>query len=159
MAANITQLLGVDVFGLISMIEKAARTTSQNKEACRQITERALMIKNQLEQLQHVSRSFEHPEMWKPMKGLKSTIRRAYRLIIGYHHSSYMYKFCCGTDLANEFESVQKDMDLGNQHLNDLKIDILFEFTVVDMRSMHGNSNTIKQVNVMTIVISPQFAK
>lgn len=134
--------------GLISMIEKAARTASQNKEACRKITERASMIKNRLEQLQQVSRSFEHPEMWKPMKVLKMTLRRAYRFIIGYHHSSYIYKFCCGSDLANEFESVQKDMDLWNQHLTDLKMDILFKFTVVDMRSLHGNSNTIKQVNV-----------
>uniref|UniRef100_K3ZIH5 Protein kinase domain-containing protein n=1 Tax=Setaria italica TaxID=4555 RepID=K3ZIH5_SETIT len=104
MVANITQLLGVDLFGLISMIEKAAQTVSQNEEACRRITDRASMIKNRLEQLQQVSRSFEHLEMWKPMKGLKSTLRRAYRLIIGYQHSSYMYKFCCGSDLAKEFE-------------------------------------------------------
>ncbi|TKW02284.1 hypothetical protein SEVIR_8G235400v4 [Setaria viridis] len=144
MVPNITQLLGVDLFGLISMIEKAARTVSQNEEAKRRITDRAWMIKNLLEELQQLSRSFEHPEMWKPMKELKSILRRAYRLIIGYQHSSYMYKFCCGSDLSNEFESVQKGMDIWYQHLTDLKRDIQFELTV-HTRRLHGNSNTIKQ--------------
>ncbi|CAN6382008.1 unnamed protein product [Urochloa humidicola] len=145
LVANITQLLGLSIFGLISKIEKAARKVNQNEEACRQITDRASMIKNRLQWLQLSSRSFEHLEMWKPMQGLKSTLRRAYRLIIGYQHSSYMYKFCCGSDLGDEFELVKKDMDDWNQHLTDFKTDILFEFTVVDTRSLHGNRNTIKQ--------------
>ncbi|CAL4986097.1 unnamed protein product [Urochloa decumbens] len=129
LVTNITQLLGVDIFGLISKIEEAARKAKQNEDACRQITDRASMIKIRLQRL--ASKSFEHPEKWKPMQGLKITLRRAYRLIIGYQHSSYIYKFCCVSDLADEFESVQEDLDTWNQHLNEFKDDIVFEFTVV----------------------------
>ncbi|CAN6373387.1 unnamed protein product [Urochloa humidicola] len=145
LAATITQLLGVDIFGLIGKIEKAAQKVNQNEEACRQIADRASMIKNRLQVLKLASRSFEHPEMWKPMQGLQSTLRRAYRLIIGYRHSSYMYKFCCGSDLADEFELVKKDMDDWNQHLSDFKTDFFFEFTVFDRQRLHGNRNTIQQ--------------
>ncbi|CAL4990457.1 unnamed protein product [Urochloa decumbens] len=144
LVTNITQLLGVDIFGLISMIEEAARKVKQNEEACKQITDRASMIKIRLQWL--ASKSFEHPEMWRPMQGLKSTLRRAYRLIIGYQHSSYVYKFCCVSDLADEFESVQKEMDTWNQHLKDFQDDVMFEFTVIDNRqNLHGNRNTISQ--------------
>ncbi|CAN6363652.1 unnamed protein product [Urochloa humidicola] len=144
LVTNITQLLGLDIFGLFSKIEEAARKVKKNEEACRQITDRASMIKIRLQRL--ASKSFEHPEMWRPMQGLKSTLRRAYRLIIVYQHSSYVYKFCCVSDLADEFESVQKDMDTWNQHLKDFKDDVVFEFTVIDNRqNLHGNRNTISQ--------------
>jgi len=145
-AANITQLLGVDLFGLISMIEKAARTVCRNEEACRQISDRASMIRDRLQELQQVSRFFEHPEMWKPTQGLKATLGRAYRLIIDCQHSSYTYKFCWGSDIADELQSVLNDMDAWNQHLTNVKVDILFTaFTVIVARYLHGNRNTIKQ--------------
>jgi len=160
-AANITQPIGVDLFGLISMIEKSARTVCRNEEACRQISDRASMIRDRLQELQQVSRFFEHPEMWKPTQGLKATLGRAYRLIIDCQHSSYTYKFCWGSDIADELQSVLNDMDAWNQHLTNVKVDILFTaFTVIVARYMHGNRNTIKQVKcTITTIISPPFVK
>lgn len=154
-AANIAQLLGVDLFGLISMIEQAARTVCRNEEACIHISDRASMIKDRLQQLQQVSRFFEHPEMWKPTRGLKGALARAYRLIKECQDSSYMYKFCCGSDIANKLESVQKEMDSWDQHLTNVKVDIMFNaFTVVITRNSHGDWNTIKQVKctITTII-------
>ena len=160
-AANITQPIGVDLFGLISMIEKSARTVCWNEEACRQISDRDSMIRDRLQELQQVSRFFEHPEMWKPTQGLKATLGRAYRLIVDCQRSSYTYKFCWGSDIADELESVLKDMDAWNQHLTNVKVDILFNaFTVIVTRDLHGNRNTIKQVKcTITIIISLPVVK
>lgn len=151
-AATITQLLGVDLFGLISMIQQAVQTVSQNEEACRHISNCASMIKDRLHQLQQVSRFFEHPEMWKPTQGLKATLARAYRLITECQDSSYTYKLCWGSDIADRLESVQKEMDSWNQHLTNVKVDIMFNaFTVIITRNSHGDRNTMKQVTVQLL--------
>lgn len=146
-AANIAQVLGVDIFKLISMIVKGAQTVRRNEEACRQISDLASMIQDRLQQLQQVSRSFEHPEMWKPIQGLTGTLRKAHRLIVACQHSSYFYKVCMGSDLAHKLESVQTEMAAWNQHLTNIKVDIIFNaFTVVlATRILHGNMNIIKQ--------------
>lgn len=147
-AANVTQLLGLDgldIFKLISMIVKGAETVRRNEEKCRQISDCASMIKDRLEQLQQLSRSFEHPEMWKPIQGLMRTLGRAYKLIRDCQHRSYAYKLCAGSNIAHELESVQKDMDAWNQHLTNIKLDIIFSaFTVVLTQILHGNRNTIE---------------
>ncbi|KAL6653663.1 hypothetical protein ACP70R_008587 [Stipagrostis hirtigluma subsp. patula] len=144
-AANIAQVLGVDIFGLISMIVKGAQRVRRNEEACRLLSVRASMIKDRLQLLQ-ASKFFERPETWKPAQGLKRTLLRAHSLILACRHSSYVYNFCMGCELADRLESVQKEMDAYNQYLSDIVLGILCNaFTVVIPLDFHGDMNIVNQ--------------
>ncbi|TVU39702.1 hypothetical protein EJB05_13135 [Eragrostis curvula] len=108
-AANIAQLAGVDVFGIITLIVKGALTVRRNQEECRQLSGHASMMEDLLQRLV-ASEVIEHPETWKPILGLRDTLVRAYLLVRSCQHRSYAYHFCMGCEIADQLQSVQTDM-------------------------------------------------
>lgn len=112
-AANVTQLTGVDLLGLIGMIALAVKTVRRNREECRQLAQRTDMLAGQLRQLQE-SEMKDHLETCKPLEGLQETLRQAYVLVASCQHgfSSYVIRFCFCCDLADQLRAVQKEMDL-----------------------------------------------
>ncbi|CAN6180285.1 unnamed protein product [Urochloa humidicola] len=117
--ANISGLVGVDTFKLISMIMKGAETVRRNHDECRQLSHFASATENLLHELANL-KVIEHPKMWKPIQGLRGTLLQAYMLIKSCQHRSYTSHFCAGGKLAAQLQSVQKEMDFNIRYLSAL---------------------------------------
>ncbi|KAL6908113.1 hypothetical protein ACP4OV_002283 [Aristida adscensionis] len=140
-AANIAQLLGVDLFGIISLITKRAQTVRQNVDACRELSIRASLIKDRLERLRENSYLFAYPDTSTAIQGLRRTLFQAHKLIQACQYSSYAYKFCMGCELIHQLESVKMEMDIYNQHLSAVLLEIPY-LTVVISNDERKNWNT-----------------
>ncbi|XP_062188368.1 cysteine-rich receptor-like protein kinase 44 [Phragmites australis] len=130
-AANITQLAGVDILGIITLIVKGVLTVRRNQEECRQLSSHASMMEDLLRRLV-ASEVIEHPETWKPILGLRGTLIRAYMLVRSCQHSSYAYHFCMGCEVADQLHSVRTDMGVYISYLSALLHSINYdELTVI----------------------------
>lgn len=79
--ATVAQLTGVDAGGLITMILEAVRTVSRNREECRHLARRVMMIGDLVQKLQGWD-MMQEPEIRRPLDGLDDTLREAYVLIV-----------------------------------------------------------------------------
>ncbi|KAF8659531.1 hypothetical protein HU200_058281 [Digitaria exilis] len=79
---RLAQLTGVPMpTGLVSMILEAVRTVSQNREECRHLVRRVMMIGDLMQKLQGWD-MMQEPEIRRPLDGLDDTLREAYVLIV-----------------------------------------------------------------------------
>ncbi|TVT97423.1 hypothetical protein EJB05_57339 [Eragrostis curvula] len=148
-AANIAQLAGVDVFGIITLIVKGALTARQNQEECRQLSGHASMMEDLLHRLV-ASEVIEHPETWKPILGLRDTLVRAYSLVRSCQRSCYAYRFCMGCEIADRLHSVRTDMGVYIWYLSALLSSIIYdELTYL----RHDIRNAITQVLLLVMSI------
>ncbi|RCV18442.1 hypothetical protein SETIT_3G301500v2 [Setaria italica] len=108
--ATVAQLTGVDASGLIAMILEAVRTVSRNKEDCRHLARRAMMIGDLLQKLQGWD-MMQEPEIRRPLDGLDDALREAYVLIASCQNCSTTYRFLMGWKQAEQFQGVQKKID------------------------------------------------
>uniref|UniRef100_A0A0D9XV68 Protein kinase domain-containing protein n=1 Tax=Leersia perrieri TaxID=77586 RepID=A0A0D9XV68_9ORYZ len=118
-AANVAQLTGLDVAGLVMEIKKRLETVHQNKEDCELLAERADLILDLLRRLQK-SKIIQDPDMWKPTERLKSTLRKACEVIEFCQEKSCAYHFCKGSYIANELSMVLRDLEFYVVHLTAL---------------------------------------
>ncbi|CAN6363668.1 unnamed protein product [Urochloa humidicola] len=107
--ASITQLAGVDAYGLISMIVEAARTVKRNRETCQLLARRARMIGDLLQQLER-TQLMQHMETRNPVEQLEETLRHAYILIVSCRDSGYLHSFCMGGKQADQLREVQNEI-------------------------------------------------
>ncbi|XP_062202371.1 cysteine-rich receptor-like protein kinase 19 isoform X2 [Phragmites australis] len=108
--ATVAQLTGVDASGLISMILEAVRTVSRNREECRHLARRVMMIGDLLQKLQGWD-MMQDPEIRRPLDGLDDTLREAYMVISSCRDCSAMYRFLMGWKQAEQFREVQQKID------------------------------------------------
>uniref|UniRef100_A0A0D9XV73 Protein kinase domain-containing protein n=1 Tax=Leersia perrieri TaxID=77586 RepID=A0A0D9XV73_9ORYZ len=107
--ASITQLAGVDAYGLIKMIVDAAQTAKRNRDTCQKLARRIKMIGNLLQQLQSTE-LMQHPETRNPVKQLEETLRHTYMLILSCQDSSYLHSCFMGGKQAHQLHEVQTDI-------------------------------------------------
>ncbi|RLN28255.1 proline-rich receptor-like protein kinase PERK14 isoform X5 [Panicum miliaceum] len=108
--ATVAQLSGVDASGLITMILEAVRTVSRNREECRHLARRVMMIGDLVQKLQGWD-MMQEPEIRRPLDGLDDTLREAYVLIVSCQNCSIAYRFFMGWKQAEQFSEVQKKID------------------------------------------------
>uniref|UniRef100_A0A0D3HPR4 Protein kinase domain-containing protein n=1 Tax=Oryza barthii TaxID=65489 RepID=A0A0D3HPR4_9ORYZ len=118
-AANVAQLVGLDVASLVKEIKERVQTVSQNKEDCELLAERAELILDLLGRLQK-SKVIEDPDMWKPTERLRSTLRRACEVIEFCRERSCTYRFCKSDHTAKELRKVLKALKFCVTHLTAL---------------------------------------
>ncbi|KAF8659681.1 hypothetical protein HU200_058279 [Digitaria exilis] len=92
------------------MILEAVRTVSQNREECRHLVRRVMMIGDLMQKLQGWD-MMQEPEIRRPLDGLDDTLREAYVLIVSCQNCSIMYRFFMGWKQAEQFREVQKKID------------------------------------------------
>uniref|UniRef100_A0A0A8ZHY2 MCAfunc domain-containing protein n=1 Tax=Arundo donax TaxID=35708 RepID=A0A0A8ZHY2_ARUDO len=109
-AATVAQLVGVDAYGLITMIAEAARTVRRNRATCRQLTRRVEMIGALLRRL-HDTQLMHQPETRNPVEEMEETLRRAYLLVRACQRRGYAYRCFMGTRHANELREVQGEIN------------------------------------------------
>ncbi|KAK3120694.1 hypothetical protein QOZ80_9AG0692210 [Eleusine coracana subsp. coracana] len=109
--ATVAQLVGVDAYGLITMIAEAALTVRRNRATCRQLARRVQMIGDLLRQL-HAAQAplTQRPETRRPVEELEEILRRAYLLVRSCQRRSYMYQCFMGTRHADELREVQGEI-------------------------------------------------
>ncbi|XP_039839281.1 receptor like protein kinase S.2-like isoform X2 [Panicum virgatum] len=108
--ATVAQLTGVDASGLITMILEAVRTVSRNREECRHLARRVMMIGDLVQKLQGWD-MMQEPEIRRPLDGLDDALREAYVLIVSSQNCSIAYRFFMGWKQAEQFCEVQKKID------------------------------------------------
>jgi len=108
--ATVAQLTGVDASGLITMILEAVRTVSRNREECRHLAHRVMMIGDLVQKLQGWD-MMQEPEIRRPLDGLDDALREAYVLIVSSQNCSIAYRFFMGWKQAEQFCEVQKKID------------------------------------------------
>jgi hypothetical protein len=109
--ATVAQLVGVDAYGLITMIAEAAQTVRRNRATCRQLARRVEMIGDLLRQLHAAQKSItQRPETRRPVEELEETLRRAYLLVRSCQRRGYMYRCFMGTRHADELREVQGEI-------------------------------------------------
>lgn len=109
--ATVAQLVGVDAYGLVTMIADAAQTVRRNRATCRQLARRVEMIGDLLRQLHAAQESVaQRPETRRPVEELEETLRRAYLLIRSCQRRGYVYRCFMGTRLADELREVQGEI-------------------------------------------------
>ena len=85
--ATVAQLTGVDASGLITMILEAVRTVNRNREECRHLARRVMMIGDLVQKLQGWD-MMQEPEIRRPLDGLDDALREAYVLIVSSQNCS-----------------------------------------------------------------------
>ncbi|CAN6342731.1 unnamed protein product [Urochloa humidicola] len=108
--ATIAQLTGVDASGLITMILEAVRTVSRNRDECRHLARRVMMIGDLVQKLQGWD-MMQEPEIRRPLDGLDDALREAYVLIVSCQSRSITYRFLMGWKQAEQFRDVQEKID------------------------------------------------
>ncbi|CAN6355914.1 unnamed protein product [Urochloa humidicola] len=108
--ATIAQLTGVDASGLITMILEAVRTVSRNRDECRHLARRVMMIGDLVQKLQGWD-MMQEPEIRRPLEGLDDALREAYVLIVSCQNRSIGYRFLMGWKQAEQFRDVQEKID------------------------------------------------
>ncbi|CAN6360809.1 unnamed protein product [Urochloa humidicola] len=108
--ATIAQLTGVDASGLITMILEAVRTVSRNRDECRHLARRVMMISDLVQKLQGWD-MMQEPEIRRPLEGLDDALREAYVLIVSCQNRSIGYRFLMGWKQAEQFRDVQEKID------------------------------------------------
>ncbi|KAL6654626.1 hypothetical protein ACP70R_008091 [Stipagrostis hirtigluma subsp. patula] len=109
--ATVAQLVGVDAYGLITMIAEAARTVRRNRATCLQLARRVEMIGALLRQL-HAAQTqlMQRPETRNPLEELEETLRRAYLLVRSCQRRGYAYRCFMGARHADELREVQGEI-------------------------------------------------
>ncbi|TVU08641.1 hypothetical protein EJB05_42052, partial [Eragrostis curvula] len=114
-AGNLLQLLGVDAFGLASMITQAALTARRNRDACLQLAEHVRVVEGLLRRLQMLPRLRRHPETRRPLEQLDDALRRAYLLVrsCGEEQTarSYIYQLFTGAQTAAKLRAAKEEID------------------------------------------------
>ncbi|CAL4892447.1 unnamed protein product [Urochloa decumbens] len=108
--ATIAQLTGVDASGLITMILEAVRTVSRNRDECRHLARRVMMIGDLVQKLQGWD-MMQEPEIRRPLDGLDDALREAYVLIVSCQNCSIAYRFLMGWKQSEQFRDVQEKID------------------------------------------------
>ncbi|CAL5093799.1 unnamed protein product [Urochloa decumbens] len=108
--ATIAQLTGVDASGLITMILEAVRTVSRNRDECRHLARRVMMIGDLVQKLQGWD-MMQEPEIRRPLDGLDDALREAYILIVSCQNCSIAYRFLMGWKQSEQFRDVQEKID------------------------------------------------
>jgi len=114
-ASNLLQLLGVDAFGLVSMITQAALTARQNRDLCLQLAEHGRVVAGLLQKLQRVPQLRRHPETRRPLEQLDDALRRAYLLVRTcgreLEFRSYIYQLLTGARTAARLRAAEEEID------------------------------------------------
>ncbi|CAN6176984.1 unnamed protein product [Urochloa humidicola] len=115
-ASNLLQLLGVDAFGLVSMITQAALTARQNRDLCLQLAEHGRVVAGLLGMLlQRVPQLRRHPETRRPLDQLDDALRRAYLLVRSCGQElelrSYLYRLLTGAQTAAKLRAAEEEID------------------------------------------------
>ncbi|XP_062229665.1 uncharacterized protein LOC133927286 [Phragmites australis] len=114
-AGNLLQLLGVDAFGLASMITQAALTARRNRDACLQLAEHVRVVEGLLRRLQMLPRLRQHPETRRPLEQLDDALRRAYLLVRSCSQEqaarSYLYQLLTGAQTAAKLRAAEEEID------------------------------------------------
>ncbi|CAD6335545.1 unnamed protein product [Miscanthus lutarioriparius] len=114
-ASSILQLLGVDAFGLASMITQAALTARRNRDACLQLAEHVRVVEGLLRRLQTLPRLRRHPETRRPLEQLDDALRRAYLLVRSCGQElelrSYLYQLLTGAHTAARLLAAEEEID------------------------------------------------
>lgn len=115
-ASNLLQLLGVDAFGLASMITQAALTARRNRDACVQLAEHVRVVEGLLRRLhQRLPRLRRHPETRRPLEQLDDALRRAYLLVRSCGQDlaarGYLYQLLTGAQTAAKLRAAQEEID------------------------------------------------
>lgn len=115
-ASSILQLLGVDAFGLASMITQAALTARRNRDACLQLAEHVRVVEGLLRRLhQRLPRLRRHPETRRPLEQLDDALRRAYLLVRSCGQElelrSYLYQLLTGAHTAARLRAAEEEID------------------------------------------------
>ncbi|KAL6644106.1 hypothetical protein ACP70R_018872 [Stipagrostis hirtigluma subsp. patula] len=108
--ATVAQLTGVDAGGLISLILEAVQMVRHNREECRHLARRVMMVGDLLQKLQGWD-MMQDLEIRRPLDGLDDTLREAYVLITSCQDCSAMRRFFMGWRHAEQFRDVQKKID------------------------------------------------
>ncbi|TVU23623.1 hypothetical protein EJB05_25999 [Eragrostis curvula] len=109
--ATVAQLVGVDAYGLITMIAEAALTVRRNRATCRQLARRVEMIGDLLRQLHSAQGPLtQRPETRRPVEELEEILRRAYLLVRSCQRRGYAYRCFMGTRHADELREVQGEI-------------------------------------------------
>jgi hypothetical protein len=120
---NLLQLLGVDAFGLASMITQAALTAQRNRDACLQLSEHVGVVVGLLRRLQMLPRLRQHPETRRPLEQLDDALRRAYLLVRSCSQeqaaTSYLYQLFTGAHTAKAARRRGGDRPLHPPHPHD----------------------------------------
>ncbi|KAL6603216.1 hypothetical protein ACP70R_043577 [Stipagrostis hirtigluma subsp. patula] len=114
-ASNMLQLLGVDAFGLVSMITQAALTARRNRDACLQLAEHGRVVAGLLRRLQGVPQLRRRPETRRPLEQLDDALRRAYLLVRSCGEDraarSYLYQLLTGAHTAAKLRAAEEEID------------------------------------------------
>ncbi|GJN39210.1 hypothetical protein PR202_gb28314 [Eleusine coracana subsp. coracana] len=115
-ASSLLQLLGVDAFGLASMITQAALTARRNRDACQQLAEHVRVVAGLLRRIhQTLPRLRRHPETRRPLEQLDDALRRAYLLVRSCGHEqaarSYLYRLVTGASTAAKLRAAEEEID------------------------------------------------
>ncbi|WVZ78776.1 hypothetical protein U9M48_026432 [Paspalum notatum var. saurae] len=114
-AGNLLQLLGVDAFGLVSMITQAALTARRNRGACLQLAEHVRVVEGLLRRLQMLTHLRRHPETRRPLEQLDDALRRAYLLVRSCGDEldlrSYLYQLLTGTHTNARMRAAEEEID------------------------------------------------
>jgi hypothetical protein len=112
---NLLQLLGVDAFGLASMITQAALTAQRNRDACLQLSEHVGVVVGLLRRLQMLPRLRRHPETRRPLEQLDDALRRSYLLVRSCSQeqaaTSYLYQLFTGAHTAKKLRAAEEEID------------------------------------------------
>ncbi|CAL4906969.1 unnamed protein product [Urochloa decumbens] len=92
------------------MILEAVRTVSRNREECRHLARRVMMIGDLVQKLQGWD-MMQEPEIRRPLDGLDDALREAYVLIVSCQNCSIAYRFLMGWKQAEQFRDVQEKID------------------------------------------------
>ncbi|CAL5049898.1 unnamed protein product [Urochloa decumbens] len=114
-AGNLLQLLGVDAFGLASMITQAALTARRNRAACLQLAEHVRIVEGLLRRLQMLPQMRRHPETRRPLEQLDDALRRAYLLVRSCGQEmdlrGYLYQLLTGAHTAASLRAAEEEID------------------------------------------------
>ncbi|KAM0873700.1 hypothetical protein ACQ4PT_037899 [Festuca glaucescens] len=108
-AASMSQLAGVDAYGLINMIVEAVQTVKRNRETCQLLARRVKMIGDLLQRLES-TQLMQHHETRNPVEQLEETLRHTYMLITSSQDSGYLYSCFMGGKQADQLREVQNDI-------------------------------------------------
>jgi hypothetical protein len=103
-AANVAQLVGVDIAGLIAKIQQAARTARQNRKDCELLAQRVDMLGNLLPRLQD-------PEARRAVVGLEGTLSEAHDLVMSCQGRGRTSQLLTASSQADRFRDVERKID------------------------------------------------
>ncbi|RRT48013.1 hypothetical protein B296_00038598 [Ensete ventricosum] len=108
--ANVAQLAGVDVVGLIFFIVEAAAKAQIYKKSCREMSDYLQLISDLLEPLD-MSDLRRYPETRAALERLGNALKECYILIHNCQNRSFLYIMTMGWMFEHRFQKVEAEIE------------------------------------------------